>query len=75
MTDVAASESPETFLVLGGAGNTGSRIARLEGGARMPGLATMGNIVEPVRFVADLERLGVRVEREKPDPGSEKEAA
>jgi len=47
----------------------------LEGGARMPGLATMGNIVEPVRFVADLERLGVRVEREKPDPGSEKEAA
>jgi NAD(P)-dependent dehydrogenase (short-subunit alcohol dehydrogenase family) len=47
----------------------------LQGGARRPGLATMGNIVEPVRFVADLERLGVRVEREKPDPGSEREAA
>jgi saccharopine dehydrogenase (NAD+, L-lysine-forming) len=47
----------------------------LEGGARRPGLATMGNIVEPVRFVADLERLGIRVERERPDPGREKEAA
>ena len=34
----------------------------LEGGARRPGLATMGNIVEPLRFVADLERLGVGVE-------------
>jgi saccharopine dehydrogenase (NAD+, L-lysine-forming) len=35
----------------------------LEGGARRPGLATMGNVVEPLRFVADLERLGVRIER------------
>ena len=34
----------------------------LEGGARRPGLATMGNLVEPVRFLTDLERLGVRVE-------------
>ncbi len=34
----------------------------LEGGARRPGLATMANIVEPVRFLADLERLGVKVE-------------
>ena len=34
----------------------------LEGGARRPGLATMANIVEPNRFLADLERLGVEVE-------------
>jgi saccharopine dehydrogenase (NAD+, L-lysine-forming) len=33
----------------------------LEGSARRPGLATMANIVEPVRFLADLERLGVEV--------------
>jgi saccharopine dehydrogenase (NAD+, L-lysine-forming) len=41
----------------------------LEGGARRPGLATMGNIVEPLRFLADLERLGIRVEREPPGSG------
>ena len=34
----------------------------LEGGARRPGLATMAIIVEPLRFLADLERLGVEVE-------------
>ena len=38
----------------------------LDGGARKPGLATMANIVEPSRFLADLERLGVRVECEEP---------
>jgi saccharopine dehydrogenase (NAD+, L-lysine-forming) len=34
----------------------------LEGSARKPGLTTMANAVEPVRFLADLERLGVEVE-------------
>jgi len=37
----------------------------LDGEARKPGLATMANIVEPTRFLADLERLGVRIEREE----------
>jgi saccharopine dehydrogenase (NAD+, L-lysine-forming) len=37
----------------------------LDGGARKSGLATMANIVEPSRFLADLERLGVRVECEE----------
>jgi len=37
----------------------------LDGGARKPGLATMANIVEPSRFLGDLERLGVRVECEE----------
>jgi saccharopine dehydrogenase (NAD+, L-lysine-forming) len=41
----------------------------LEGGARKPGLTTMANAVEPVRFLADLERLGVEVEcKESRDP-------
>jgi saccharopine dehydrogenase (NAD+, L-lysine-forming) len=34
----------------------------LEGSARKPGLTTMANAVEPIRFLADLERLGVEVE-------------
>jgi hypothetical protein len=37
----------------------------LDGDARKPGLATMANIVEPTRFLADLERLGVRIERQE----------
>jgi saccharopine dehydrogenase (NAD+, L-lysine-forming) len=37
----------------------------LDGGARKSGLATMANIVEPSRFLTDLERLGVRVECEE----------
>ena len=37
----------------------------LDGEARKPGLATMANFVEPTRFLADLERLGVRVELEE----------
>jgi saccharopine dehydrogenase (NAD+, L-lysine-forming) len=34
----------------------------LDGDARRPGLATMANVVEPIRFLADLERLGVKVD-------------
>ena len=52
MEDAAAAESAVTFLVL-------------DGDARKPGLATMANIVEPTRFLADLERLGVRIERQE----------
>ncbi len=35
----------------------------LDGGLRQPGVHTLGNLVEPVRFVDDLERMGVQVTR------------